>query len=403
MTTPNDISVLRKEWQDSLQQILRYWHQYTPDQVHGGFQGGVNNLNEPIPDAAKGSVLHARILWTFSKAMGMVQEDYLPEMAGRAYRYIVSDFMDTLHGGVYWSLKPKGGLLDGRKQIYAQAFTIYGMSAYYAATGLQDSLDHAIRLFHLIEQHSADPAEEGYFEAFSRDWGPLEDLRLSVKDANEKKTANTHLHILEAYAELYKVWPDPVLRERIIQLLNLFHQYFIDPQSGHLKLFFDEHWREKLDAISYGHDIEAAWLLHQCAEVSEDESLMDVFQGHAIRTAYAAVRGLNADGGLWYEFHPQSGTLIREKHWWPQAEAMLGFYHAWQITGEPHWLEKSVGSWSFVKNHILDKQHGEWYWGVTENNLVMPGQDKAGFWKCPYHNGRALMELLERTGHNAQS
>jgi mannobiose 2-epimerase len=399
MTTPHDIAILRNEWQQSLEQILHYWHRYTPDHVHGGFLGAVNNANEPIPGAAKGSVLHARILWTFSKAMQKIDEAYLADMAGRAYRYILSAFMDPLYEGVFWSLTPEGQVLDGRKQIYAQAFTLYGMSAYYEATGLKASLDHAIRLYQLIEQYSADTAEEGYFEAFSRDWGPLEDLRLSAKDANEKKTANTHLHIVEAYAALYKVWPDPVLRDRIVQLLHLFHQYFIDPQSGHLKLFFDEHWQEKPDVISYGHDIEAAWLLHQCAEISGDESLADIFQGHAIRTAYAATRGLDGDGGLWYEFNPQSGQIIREKHWWPQAEAMVGFFHAWQVTGESHWLEKSLGSWTFIQAHILDRQHGEWFWGVRENNEVMPGQDKAGFWKCPYHNGRALMELLERSAH----
>lgn len=398
--TVNDaqLQVHRQQWQDELDHILRYWQLHMPDRRYGGFLGGLDNDNRPVTGAPKGAVLHARILWTFSEAHRFSGDPALAEIADRAYAYLSGPFTDKEHGGVFWSLSPDGTVLDTRKQVYAQAFALYGIAAYYALTGLSSVLDQAISLFRLIEQHAFDTAENGYLEAFSRSWGPLEDLRLSAKDANEKKTANTHLHVIEAYAALYRVWPDEGLRERMINLLALFDRYFIDPASGHLRLFFNESWVEKPDVVSYGHDIEAAWLLQQCAEVAGDKPWIDRFRGHALRLAEASIEGLDQDGGLWYEFDPHMAHLVREKHWWPQAEAMVGFYHAWQQSGDAAWLARSAGSWSFIQEHMIDHGRGEWYWGVTEDYSPMPGQDKAGFWKCPYHNGRACMEMLERTG-----
>ena len=393
-----NIQVYRQQWQDELDHILRYWQLHMPDHQYGGFLGGLDNDNQPILGAPKGSVLHARILWTFSEAHRFSNNPSLQEIADRAYTYLSGPFTDPEYGGVFWSLTPDGQVLDTRKQVYAQAFALYGIAAYYAVKGLPAVREYAISLYRLIEQHAADSRHNGYLEAFSLDWGPLDDLRLSAKDANEKKTANTHLHIIEAYAALYRVWPDEGLRDRIVNLLVLFDRYFIDPYNGHLRLFFDETWVEKPDVVSYGHDIEAAWLLQQCAEVAGDKYWIDRSREHALRLAKASLEGLDTDGGLWYEFDPHTGQMVREKHWWPQAEAMVGFYHAWQQSQDDAWRNRSAGSWTFIQQHIIDHRRGEWYWGVTEDYAAMPGQDKAGFWKCPYHNGRACMEMLERTG-----
>jgi mannobiose 2-epimerase len=182
------------------------------------------------------------------------------------------------------------------------------------------------------------------------------------------------------------------------ELLELIDRYFIDHESGHLRLFFDEYWNEKIDVISYGHDIEAGWLVQQCAEITGEEKWINLFKKHAVKLTIAAKRGLDADGGLWYEFDQSHQKMIREKHWWPQAEAMIGFYNAWQLTGDESFLNNCINSWSFIKEHLLDKKHGEWFWGIQEDNVMMGGQDKAGFWKCPYHNGRACMELIDRIG-----
>lgn len=201
---------------------------------------------------------------------------------------------------------------------------------------------------------------------------------------------------IEAYANLYKSWHDKILKSKIEELLFLCDTYFINHQTHHLRLFFDEQWNENIDVISYGHDIEAAWLLLQCAEIIDSEKWIKIFQLHTVAVTNAAMRGLDNDGGLWYEYEINKKHLIKEKHWWPQAEAMIGFFNAFQLTGDEKYLDLSVNSWQFTKQHLIDKENGEWFWGIKEDNSIMPNEDKAGFWKCPYHNSRACMELIAR-------
>jgi mannobiose 2-epimerase len=392
------LNILKEELKKQLEDIIQYWALYTQDEQHGGFWGSINNQNQPVAGAPKGLVLNARILWTFSQASRYLNDKKILAISRRAFQYISDHFLDKEYGGVFWSVDENGSMLEGRKQIYGQAFCLYGMSAYYAATANPLALSFAKSLYALIEKYSYDESEKGYIEAFSRSWEPLDDLRLSEKDANEKKTMNTHLHIIEAYAALYKIWPDPGLKNKMSALLELIDRYFINHQSGHLRLFFDEHWNERIDVISYGHDIEAGWLLQQCAEITGEEKWIHLFKKNAIKLTNAAIRGLDSDGALWYEFDQHQQKMIKEKHWWPQAEAMIGFFNAWQLTGEETYLKLCFSSWAFIKEKLMDKTNGEWYWGILEDNSIMESMDKAGFWKCPYHNGRACMELIERIG-----
>ena len=383
------------DFQAELANILAYWRTYTPDGSHGGFYGQVDNANQVTATAPKGAVLHARILWTFSAACNQQASAENLAVARRAYEYITKYFLDAEHGGVYWTVDYQGRPLDAKKQIYALAFTIYGLSEYYRASHDEAALAHAQALFRTIEAHSFDPLEGGYLEAFARDWQPLGDLRLSAKDANEKKTMNTHLHILEAYANLYREWPDDTLRQQLKALLLDFTDHLLDPQTNHLILFLDERWQPRPDAISFGHDIEAAWLLLEAAEVLHEPGLVAHFRQVAVQLATAAAEGLAPDGSLSYELHP-GGHLDADKHWWVQAEAVVGFYNAYQVSGEAHFQAKALGAWQFIQQHILDRANGEWFWGVRPDYSIMPGEDKAGLWKCPYHNGRACLEMLRR-------
>lgn len=207
---------------------------------------------------------------------------------------------------------------------------------------------------------------------------------------------NTHLHVLEGYTNLYRVWPDTELKEQIRLLLNNFLDHFFDAETGHLNLFFDEDWNKRSTLVSYGHDIEAAWLLLDSAEAIGDEGLIVKLRSAAIKISGAALKGLDSDGGLWYEYEPVEDHLIKEKHWWVQAEAMLGFFNTWQITGDEQYLDLSIMNWDFVKDKILDKKNGEWFWGINENGQVMKAEDKAGLWKCPYHNSRTCIEIIKR-------
>ncbi|HMH24833.1 MAG TPA: AGE family epimerase/isomerase [Puia sp.] len=384
------------EMEEELRSILGYWMRQTIDEEHGGFYGKIDGDNRAHPEAPKGVVLNSRICWAFSAAYHHTGDPQWLSVATRAHDYLLAHFLDPVYGGVYWSVDYRGGLLNGRKQIYGLAFCLYGLSEYCIANKQGQTLEQAISLFRLIEERSYDTRRKGYYEAFTRDWQPLEDLRLSPKDANERKTMNTHLHVIEAYANLYRVWPDALLRQRITDLLEVFDHYIVDRKTGHLVLFFDEDWNPRSDILSFGHDIEAAWLLQEAAVIVGDSHWVATTKEWAMKTADAAAGGLDKDGGLWYE--QEGGQLVMEKHSWPQAEAMVGFFNAWQISGDPRWLDRSMDSWKFVKKYIKDPVFGEWFWGVRADHSPMPGQDKAGFWKCPYHNSRACLEIIRRIG-----
>jgi mannobiose 2-epimerase len=378
-----------------LQQILDYWTQYTIDAENGGFYGKISNDNQVENTAPKGAVLNARILWSFAAARNLNPAHNL-DLADRAYRYILDHFIDKAYGGVYWTVDFEGRPLDTKKQVYALAFTIYAFSEFFLAKGDEDIKNHAIALYHDLVKHSYDQEHGGYLEAFSREWQELGDLRLSDKDANEKKTMNTHLHVLEAFTNLYRIWPDEALRTKIQNLLKDFLNHIVDSKTARMILFFDEYWNPKSEIISYGHDIEASWLLLEAAEVIGDHNLVDETRKLAVTMADACIEGIDQDGGLWYEKEPSKDHIVKEKHWWVQAEAMVGFFNAWQISGEQQFLKTSYQSWNFVKQAILDEKNGEWFWGVKEDGHLMENEDKAGLWKCPYHNSRACIELIKR-------
>ncbi len=397
----NDIATLligyQTEATQELAAILAYWMENTKDVLNGGFVGKIDEHNVPDAQAPKGSVLNSRILWAFSAAYKLTGNPAHFEMAVIAFNYIKEFFMDKDYGGVYWSVTSSGQPLDTKKQIYALAFAVYGCSAYYEASGSETAKATAIELYNTIEKYSFDEVNTGYLEAFTNNWQPLADLRLSDKDANEKKTMNTHLHVLEAYTALYKIWPDAHLKEQLVRLLNNFTQHIIDRQTWHLNLFFDERWASRSSLISYGHDIEAAWLLIEAAQVINDPHLLKETKGMAIKIAATAMEGIDKDGSLWYEYEPEDQHLIKEKHWWVQAEAMVGFFSNWQITGNKKYLENSMQAWAYIKTFIKDATYGEWLWGRNADGSIMAGQDKAGIWKCPYHNSRACIEIINRT------
>jgi len=376
--------------------ILRYWETHCVDTQYGGFIGRIDGHEKPVRQAPKGSVMYSRILWAFSAAFSIFSEPAYLRLARRAFQWIRLHFNDKVHGGLFWSVDYRGNPLDTRKQVYAQAFAIYGLSEYFRACGDGEALGLALDIYRLLETHSHDYTKGGYQDAFSKDWGILEDQRLSAKDENAVKTMNTHLHLVEAFANLYEVYPAPALKEDILDLLDLFDRYIIDRRSGHLGLFFDADWKKNDSLISYGHDIEAAWLLQRCAESTYDRRAISRAKENAVLITEASMEGLDRDGALWYEYDLKSERIIREKHWWPQAEAVVGFANAWQLTGEKHYQKATLKTWNFISGSLVDPLHGEWYWGVDEYNRPMRGEDKAGFWKCPYHNSRACLELMRR-------
>lgn len=376
--------------------ILPFWLRHAIDRERGGFVGQIANDLTVDPRAGKGLILNARILWTFSKAFSVYRDPAYGEAARRAYGYLTEFFADRECGGYYWMVDCDGRPSDTLKRIYAQAFTVYALAEYHHATGDPQPLTAALLLVEKIEAAGHDPVRGGYFETYRRDWSLAADQRLSEVDMDERRSMNTHLHVMEAYATLLRVHEDATVRARLRELIEIFLERILNPATNHFFLFFDEEWRPQSDVISFGHDIEGSWLLVEAAEVLDDEALRDRARAAALKMAQAVYdQALDADGGLLYEADP-TGIIDSDKHWWPQAEAVVGFLNAWQLSGQPHFLRAAKRSWEFIDKFIIDHARGEWFWKVSREGVPDAKQDKLGPWKCPYHNSRACFEVMER-------
>ncbi len=388
---------LKEAIQDVLQNnILKFWLERMVDRENGGFYGQIDGNDRLVSTADKGAILNGRILWSFSAAYRVLHQPEYLDAAARAKNYIIDKFYDKEYGGIYWSLDYKGNPKDTKKQFYAIGFCIYGLSEYARATGDKEALEYAIRLYHDIEDHSYDAANNGYIEACTREWGKIDDMRLSDKDENQSKTMNTHLHIIEPYTNLYRVWPDSQLAERLHNLLGIFLHHILNTKTHHLDLFFDDAWNGKRNIESYGHDIEASWLLHETALVLGDKKMLKQIEPDVRRIAQAADEGLRPDGAMVYERFIDSHRIDDERHWWVQCENVIGHVNLYQHFGDEDALDTAIHCWAFIKKHLIDWDNGEWHWSLYPDGTVNKVDDKAGFWKCPYHNSRMCLELLER-------
>ena len=376
-----------------LSDILPFWLKYSIDDEFGGFRGQISNDLTIDPHAAKGLILNSRILWTFSKAFSVYHDPLYLAAARRAYEYLTRYFWDAEFGGVYWMLDYLGKPHDTKKRIYGQAFTVYSLAEYFHASGDADALEKALRMVRSIESSSHDAEHGGYFETYERDWTLALDQRLSDVDMDEKKSMNTHLHLMEAYATLLRFHEDATVRLRLRELIEIFLDHVVDASTNHFIMFFDEEWRPRSNKISFGHTIEGSWLLCEAAEILGDAGLLARVREVAVKMAQTVFeQGLDSDGGLLYELNPTD----TDKHWWPQAEAVVGFLNAYGLTGHPHFLKAAQRSWEFIDKYIIDHQHGEWFWRVSKSGVPSDEQYKVDPWKCPYHNGRACIEVMER-------
>jgi mannobiose 2-epimerase len=381
--------------------ILPFWINRVQRPDGRGFYGVVQQNGTADANAALGLVMVARIAWTFSAVTKKFGERYAA-VANRAVEELRTSFLDTSHGGLYWMVSPTGKPISTRKQVYAQAFGIYALSEHYMATGSRESLELAIALYQLLERYTRDPEFGGYYEAFSADWSPIEDLRLSEKDLNCPKSMNTILHVMEAYTNLLRAWPNPRLRDDLAALISLMMDKIVDIGSGRLKLFFDRQWHSLSQTVSFGHDIEASWLLVEAADVLGETVLIDRAKDIAIRLAKAVLaHGVNSDGSINYEAHADFSQADTTRHWWVQAEAAVGFFNAYQITGQQEFDAAARNVWHFISERVVDHVNGEWHAKLDNKGAPLSGDPemyKAGPWKCPYHNARACLELLARIG-----
>lgn len=422
-----DVSMMKQEMQDVLENnILRFWLDKMVDCEHGGFYGRIDGNGVLHPEAEKGAILNARILWAFSAAYRVLGNQEYLEASKRAYEYLIEHFIDPEYGGVYWSVDYKGDPLDTKKQFYAIGFAIYGLTEYVRATGDREALEYALDLYDCIEEHALDHVYNGYIEACQRDWSKIADMRLSELDANYPKSQNTHLHIIEPYTNLLRCLKElhtqascdyvpaigsvlpigvSVPMETIVSveaslrnLISIFTDRILNPETHHLDLFFEMNWTRGAGYLeSYGHDIECSWLLHEAAQVLEDKTVLAKVEPIVREVAKASEKGLRSDGSMIHEANLDTGRVDDDLHWWVQAENVVGWLNLYQHFGDEDALAKAGRCWDYIKSQLIDYEQGEWFWSRHPDGTLNTVDDKAGFWKCPYHNSRMCLEIIERS------
>ena len=370
--------------------ILPYWLKLKDPR--GGFYGEVASDGTVLYDAPRGVILNARLIWSFAAAYAALKDTQYLVAAVHARDWFLEHFCDHKYGGVYWSVTPEGERLDDKKQLYAQGFAIYGLAELYKVTRDDEVLKNAVNLFQVVETHFADRENGGYMEALSRDFSPLEDMSLSAHDINADKTMNSHLHILEAYANLYQVWPDEGLKAAVERLLDIIGRKVMAP-DGHLQLYFRRDWSVMPGGVSYGHDIETSWLALECAFALKDLDVVNKVRPWALRMGKAGNEGLLADGSLRYEKLPD-GSYDDSRQWWVQAETVVGNLWLWKYHSDEGGADRAVRAWNYIRERLVDGKDGEWWWAVLPDGSLDKAQPKAGFWKCPYHNTRMCLQVL---------
>ncbi|MDW7980536.1 MAG: AGE family epimerase/isomerase [Verrucomicrobiales bacterium] len=379
--------------------ILPFWCGPALNAVHGGWMPWLSNNLQPDFSKPQGLILNARLLWTFSAVYLARPEPMHRRMAERAFEIVLGKFWDNEHGGAVWRLDNQWRVLDDSKKTYGQAFCIYALAEYHRAFGSELARARAIELFELLETYAHDPVNGGYVEVCARNWteaGP--GARLSEKDMPERKSMNCHLHVLEAFTNLYRIWPDRRVAARLRELVELFETRILDRSTFHLRHFFNDAWEARSDTYTFGHDIEASWLLCEAADTLAEPQLFGSVRPLALRMAETTLdEGVDTDGGLVYE--GRAGRIVDSgKEWWPQAEAVVGFINAYQISGDEQYLGAALRVWEFIEGKVVDRVHGEWYWRIGPDGKPDNTLPKVSEWKDPYHAVRACLEVLRRLG-----
>ena len=377
--------------------ILPFWCGPALDRKNGGWMASLSNDLKPDRSQPKGLIVNTRILWAFSAAYRVKGDPIYKEMACRAFDFVMDKFWDEKYGGGFWRLNDEGKVIDDSKKIYGQAFCIYALTEFYQTFDDDTALTRARELFELVELHAHDAKFGGYIEVCRRDWSEAgADARLSDKDMSEKKSMNNHLHVLEAYTNLYRVWPEPRVAERLRELIGLFLTWILDVRTKHLHHFFDEQWNVRSNTYTFGHDIEASWLLCEAAKELGDENVLQRVRALAVQMVEAAFdEGFSADGGLCYE--GKDGKIVNAGHEsWPQAEALVGFLTAFEISRDGKFLAAALRVWDYIDHKIADRVHGEWFWRINPNGKPDANLPKVSEWKGPYHASRACLETVRR-------
>lgn len=376
------------------QGIIPFWKTLR-DETYGGYYGFMDFDRNVDKNAVKGCILNSRITWFFSSAYQLLGDESLLEEARHGYRFLKERCLDQKYGGVFWSVGHDGTPEDTTKHTYNQAFAIYALSSYYQASKEEESIRLAEEIFQIIEDRCMD--EEGYLEAFDREFNPVKNDKLSENGVIADKTMNTLLHVLEAYTEFYRVTRKEEVKKRLMWILDVIAEKVYNPSLHRQEVFFDAHYHSIIDLHSYGHDIEAAWLLDRALDVIDQQlyrQKIEPITKDLTRQVYETA----------YDGHSLSnecdkGVVDTDRVWWVQAEAIVGFLNGYQKNPEmTEYLAAAENIWQFIKTFVIDKRSkAEWYWLVDKDGRPYEDKPIVEPWKCPYHNGRMCIEVIRRT------
>ncbi|HEY8500973.1 MAG TPA: AGE family epimerase/isomerase [Clostridia bacterium] len=391
-----ELSTIRNRIHKELvENILPFWEKHMVDSEFGGFYGCAANDLSIEKTADKSCILNSHVLWTFSAAYSALNDENYLKTAEHAYRFLKDAFYDNTYGGLYFTVDYKGCPADRRKKIYAIASGINGLSEFYRATGNNESVSMAVDLYEIIEKNSFDNTYGGYFSAFSEDWKTIDDMKLCSKDLKAVKSANTHLHILDACINLYGAYPGSLPKEKLTGLVRLIIEKMYDECSGQLKLFFTGNWEQVSDIVSFGQSIAASRLIYKAAGISDDEELMDLAGNVSLKMAEAVYdQGYDEVLGGIYNQRSSPHNIDFDKNWWAQAEAASGFLNAYMFSGDKKYSDAILKTWEFIDKYIVDHQNGEWFNTVTRIGNPKMDLPKAETWKSPYSSSRFCLEYL---------
>lgn len=379
-----------------LEKIIPFWKALRDDE-NGGYYGWLGYDLKLDKKAEKGCILNSRITWFFANAYMLLKDETLLEEAKHGYEFLKEKCIDKEYGGIYWSLNYDGTPSDATKHTYNQAFCIYALSAYYEATKDEQALALARDLFGLIEERCTD--EVGYLEAFTRDFKPESNEKLSENGVLAEKTMNTLLHVLEAYTQLYKVSKDDKVKDRLLFIIDIIENKVYNKELHRQEVFFDKDYNSILDLHSYGHDIETAWLLDLTLDVIGDDELTERIS-KITRDLTNQTYKVAFDGNS-FANECEKGVVNEHRVWWVQAENVVGMINAYQRQNEQKFYDAAVSQWEFIKNYVIDKREGsEWFWEVDPEGKPYPDRPIVEPWKCPYHNGRMCFEVIKRLERN---
>lgn len=380
--------------------ILPFWYPAVLDTVDGGYRLNHDREGNYLGPADKALVTQARTLWFFARLYnaGMGGPQHLAA-ARHGFEFMRRALWDAEHGGFYWSVSPDGSRpVQALKHLYGQGFGLYALVEYGRASGDRRAEQMAQELFGLLEFHAHDRQHGGYREFFGRDWGAVPAGATGYVGGGGPglKLMNTHLHLMEPFTTYYQWLPQPRLRQRLVELVFVQSNAVVRQGLGACTDRYAADWTPLLDGdaarVSYGHDIENVWLLMaaQRALGLSDGPLTGLYRS---LMAYSLEYGYDGEAGGFYDSGPFNAAADRrDKVWWVQAEGLVAALYMYRLTGEARYAEVFGQTLDWIEAHQIDGRGGDWF------SVVQQGQgqgNKAGAWKSPYHNGRAMIECLE--------